>query len=309
MRKACLDMVHELAKRDPRVVYIGSDPGPGTLNAMKKEFPERFFIEGISEQNVIGMAAGLAMEGYIPYVNTISTFLTRRCYEQVAIDVALHKLPVRLIGNGGGVVYAPLGPTHTAVEDMALMRAVPGMTVVAPSDAPEMRRFMAKTLDHVGPIYIRLAKGGDPVISREQDEFVIGKAISMRQGKDVLICSTGVMSGRALAVAETLAGEGISCGVLHLPSVKPLDIASILKEAAGVRLIVAAEEHGSIGGLGSALLEGLNDALPGKALPPVLRLSLPDVFTHKYGSQDGLLKLYGLDAPSIAATIRDTLKS
>jgi transketolase len=102
MRKACLDMVHELAKRDPRVVYIGSDPGPGTLNAMKKEFPERFFIEGISEQNVIGMAAGLAMEGYIPYVNTISTFLTRRCYEQVAIDVALHKLPVRLIGNGGG---------------------------------------------------------------------------------------------------------------------------------------------------------------------------------------------------------------
>jgi transketolase len=309
MRKACLDMVHELARRDSRVVYIGSDPGPGTLNAMKKEFPERFFIEGISEQNVIGMAAGLAMEGYIPYVNTISTFLTRRCYEQVAIDVALHKLPVRLIGNGGGVVYAPLGPTHTAVEDMALMRAVPGMAVIAPSDAPEMRRFMAKTLDHAGPIYIRLAKGGDPVVSREGDEFVIGQAISMREGKDALICSTGVMSGRALAVAETLAGEGLACGVLHLPTVKPLDIASILKAAAGVRLIVSAEEHGRIGGLGSALLEGLNDAAPGKPLPPVLRLSLPDVFTHKYGSQDGLLKLYGLDVPAIAAAIRDALKS
>jgi transketolase len=309
MRKACLDMVHELAKRDPRVVYIGSDPGPGTLNAMKKEFPERFFIEGISEQNVIGMAAGLAMEGYIPYVNTISTFLTRRCYEQVAIDVALHNLPVRLIGNGGGVVYAPLGPTHTAIEDIALMRAVPGMAVVAPSDAPEMRRFMAKTLDHAGPIYIRLAKGGDPVVSRESDDFIIGKAISMRQGRDVLICSTGVMSGRALNVAETLAGEGIACGVLHLPTVKPLDIASILKEAAGARLIVAVEEHGRVGGLGSALLEGLNDAYSGRSMPPVLRLSMPDVFTHKYGSQDGLLKLYGLDAPAIAAAIRDALKS
>src|SRR5947209_6866902 len=117
VRKTCLDMVHDLARRDERVLYIGSDPGPGTLDKMKHEFPDRLFIEGIAEQNLVGMAAGLAMEGYIPYINTISTFLTRRCFEQVAIDLCLHNLPVRMVGNGGGFVYAPLGPTHTAVED------------------------------------------------------------------------------------------------------------------------------------------------------------------------------------------------
>src|ERR1700741_5347702 len=145
MRKVALDSVYQLAKIDPRVVFIGSDLGPGVLNAMKKEMPDRFFMEGVSEQHVVGMSAGLAMEGYIPYVNTIATFLTRRCYEQVAVDVCLHELPVRLIANGGGLVYAPLGRTHTAVEDIAIMRALPNMTIVCPTDGDEMRRFMEQT--------------------------------------------------------------------------------------------------------------------------------------------------------------------
>ncbi len=156
MRRACLDMVHELAKRDPRVVFVGSDLGPGVLDEMKKEMPDRFYMEGVSEQALIGIAAGLAMEGFIPYVNTIATFITRRCYEQVAVDLCLHNLPVRLIANGGGLVYAPLGPTHQAIEDIAIMRALPNMTVVAPADAEEMRRFMDHTLDWKRPIYIRL---------------------------------------------------------------------------------------------------------------------------------------------------------
>ena len=126
-------MVHKLAARDERVLYIGSDPGAGTLRAMSKEFPSRHLIEGISEAHIIGMSAGLAMEGYVPYVNTIATFLTRRCYEQVAVDLCLHNLPVRLIANGGGLVYAPLGPTHQAIEDIAIMRALPNMTVVCPA--------------------------------------------------------------------------------------------------------------------------------------------------------------------------------
>ena len=132
MRKTSLDTVYEMARNDPRVVFIGSDLGAGTLDQFKEEMPERFFMEGVTEQNIIGMAAGLAMEGYIPYVNTIATFITRRCFEQVAVDLCLHNLPVRLIGNGGGLVYAPLGPTHLAVEDMAIMRSLPNMTVVAP---------------------------------------------------------------------------------------------------------------------------------------------------------------------------------
>src|ERR1700730_7631908 len=176
MRATCLNMIHELAKRDKRAMFIGSDLSPGLLTAMRKEFPERWYMEGVSEANIIGMAAGLAMEGYIPYVNTIATFITRRCYEQIAVDLCMHNLPVRLIGNGGGVVYAPLGPTHLAVEDIAIMRVLPHMTVVAVADAEEMKRLMRETLDWPDPIYIRLGKGGEPVISSPANGFTIGKA-------------------------------------------------------------------------------------------------------------------------------------
>src|ERR1700683_1559794 len=183
MRQTCLNMVYDLAKRDKRVLFIGSDLSPGLLGDMKKEMPERWYMEGITEAKVIGMAAGFAMEGYIPYVNTIATFITRRCYEQVAVDLCLHNLPVRLIGNGGGLVYAPLGPTHLAIEDIAIMRALPNRPVVAVCDADEMKRFMDQTLDWPGPIYIRLAKGYDPIVSRDELGFTIGKALEMREAK------------------------------------------------------------------------------------------------------------------------------
>src|SRR5438045_2710578 len=200
MRNTCLNMVHELAKRDPRTVFIGSDLSPGLLAGMQKEFPDRWYMEGVSEAHVIGMAAGMAMEGYIPYVHTIATFITRRCYEQVAVDLCLHNLPVRLIGNGGGLVYAPLGPTHLAIEDIAIMRALPNMTVVSVCDADEMNRFMEQTLDWPGPIYIRLAKGFDPIVSDPKHEFSIGKAIVMREASAtrgrVLLVSTGVATTR-----------------------------------------------------------------------------------------------------------------
>ena len=307
MRATSLNMVHDLARRDSRILYIGSDPGAGTLNAMKAEFPDRFLIEGISEANVIGMSAGLAMEGYVPYVNTIATFLTRRCYDQIAIDLCLHKLPVRLIANGGGVVYAPLGPTHQATEDIAIMRALPDMAVVAVCDAEEMKRFMDQTPDWPGPIYIRLGKGGDAIVSKPENGFAIGKAILMREPGDVLIVSTGVMLSRALAAAETLAGDdGINCGVLHMHTVKPLDAEALIRLARGVRLVVTVEEHTRVGGLGSAVLEALHDA-PGSRPPPVMRLGIPDVFSHKYGSQDDLLRLHGLDPASIAASVRSAV--
>ena len=145
MRQTCLNMVYDLAKRDKRVVFVGSDLSPGLLADMKHDMPDRWYMEGITEQNLIGMAAGLAKEGYIPYANTIATFMTRRCYEQVAVDLCLHDLPVRLIANGGGLVYAPLGPTHLAIEDIAIMRALPNMTVTAVCDAKEMVRLMNAT--------------------------------------------------------------------------------------------------------------------------------------------------------------------
>ncbi len=307
MRGACMEMVHELARRDPRVVYVGSDLGAGTLDAMKEEFPERFFMEGVSEANLIGMAAGLAMEGFIPYVHTISTFITRRAFEQVAVDVCLHDLPVRLIGNGGGLVYAPLGPTHMAVEDIAAMRSLPGMTVVAPVDAEEMRRFMPQTLDRPGPIYIRLAKGYDDVVSRESDGFEIGRAITLREPGEVLFVTTGVMAQRALAAAEMLKEGGIACGVLHMHTVKPLDADTLLQLAGKVKLVVTVEEHTLIGGFSGAVVELFADHEWSVPPPRLKRLGLPDRFLSDYGSQDFLLERCGLDPEAIAATVRKAL--
>lgn len=302
MRKTCLDMVYELAKEDPRVVFVGSDLGPGVLDQMKFEMPDRFYMEGVSEQAIIGIAAGLAMEGYIPYVNTIATFITRRCYEQVAVDLCLHDLPVRLIANGGGLVYAPLGPTHLASEDVAIMRALPNMAVVAPADATEMQRFMSVSLDWPHPIYIRLGKGGDPVITGGESDFEIGRAVRLRETPAVGITflSSGVMSGRALDAAGILAGNGIAAGVIHVPTIKPLDTDAVIRAAEQSSLIVTLEEHTLIGGLGSAIAELYADHGIGT---PLKRLGLPDEFPQGYGSQESMLAAYGLEPDAIADAV------
>src|SRR6478736_1979890 len=307
MRKRSLDMVHALAKRDERVVFIGSDLSPGLLGGMKKEFPSRYYMEGVMEANIIGMAAGMAMDGFTPFVNTIATFITRRCYEQVAVDLCLHDLPVRLIANGGGLVYAPLGPTHLAVEDMAIMRALPNMTVTAVCDAKEMVRLMNCTLDWPHPIYIRLAKGGDPVVSPDEHGFAIGKAIPMRRARSrhsAVLMSTGVMTTNSLAAAELLAKDGIDMSVVHFHTVKPLDEAAVLDFARDSELVVTVEEGIRIGGLGSAITDVIVEHL-GTAAPPVKRLGLPDEFPHNYGLQDELFDIYGLMPAQIAASVRD----
>jgi transketolase len=310
MRATCQNMVYDLAKRDKRVIFIGSDLSPGLLADMKKEMPERWYMEGITEANVIGMAAGLAMEGYVPYVNTIATFITRRCYEQVAVDLCLHELPVRLIGNGGGLVYAPLGPTHLAIEDIAIMRALPNMTVTAVCDAKEMVRLMNCTLDWPHPIYIRLAKGGDPIVSGEENGFVIGKAIPMmraRSRRSVVLMATGVMTTNCLAAADLLSKDGHDVSVLHFHTVKPLDEEAVLEFADGAELVVTVEEGTRIGGFGSAVTDVLVEKL-GVAIPPMLRIGLPDAFPHKYGLQEELFEVYGLTPAQIAARTVKSLK-
>ncbi len=308
MRKMCLNVVHELARKDPRVFFIGSDLGIGTLQKFKEEIPERFFMEGISEANMIGMAAGLAMEGKIPYVNTIATFLTRRCFEQVVVDLGLHKLNVRLIGNGGGLVYAPLGPTHEAIEDIAIMRAIPNMTVIAPADADEMRRAMFQSLDHPGPMYIRVAKGGDPIVTDDRLGFKIGKAIPMREGPDALIVTTGITLKNGLEAFDQLKEHQIKCAVVHVPTIKPLDVGTIKEYAANVSVIVTVEEHSIIGGLGSAVAETIveaNFSSPKK----FKRIGIPDVFAEKYGSQAGLMRGFGITTENIVSTIKNLTES
>jgi transketolase len=308
MRKRCLDMVYALAQRDDRVVFIGSDLSPGLLGEMKKAYPQRYFMEGVAEANIIGVAAGMAMEGLVPYVNTIATFITRRCYEQVALDLCLHDLPVRLIGNGGGYVYAPLGPTHQAIEDLAIMRALPNMTVTAVCDAEEMTRLMNASLDWPHPIYIRLAKGGDPIVSRPDKGFAIGKAIDMSENggnADALLVATGVATTAALEASKRLAEDGVRCRVLHVHTVKPLDSHAIVAAAHEVRLVVTVEEHSVIGGLGSAVLEALADA--GEALPPVRRLGIGDEFAKHYGNQQKLMDVWGINPQGIAGAVTDGL--
>ena len=310
MRKVCIDMVYELAKKDPRVVFIGSDLSPGLLQKMKDSMPERYYMEGVTEANVIGMSAGMAMDGYMPFVNTIATFITRRCYEQVALDLCLHHLPVRLIANGGGLVYAPLGPTHLAVEDIAIMRALPNMTVTAVADAEEMVRLMEATLDWPHPIYIRLGKGGDPIVSRAENGFEIGKGIVMRRSDardPVLLISCGVMTNRALLAADLLQQKGIPAEVIHIHTIKPLDERLIVERARRARGIFAIEEHTVIGGLGSAVIDTLVEHL-GPRMPLVQKLGLADQFAKNYGSQDDLLELNGLQPHQIADRVEQVLQ-
>ncbi len=300
MRQSALNTVYELAKRDPRVLFVGSDLGAGVLEKFKTEMPDRFFMEGVAEQHIIGMCAGLAMDGYIPYFNTIATFLSRRCYEQVAVDLGLHNLPVRLLASGGGAVYAPLGPTHIALEDVAIMRAIPNMTVVCPADAPEMTRVVEATLDWSGPVYIRFGKGGDPVISSPENPFALGKAIVMRSGGDVVLMSMGVMTARCLRAADELAAAGVDATVVHFHTVKPLDEQAVCEYSADRSLVVTVEEHTRIGGLGSAITDVLAEAGIGT---PQLRLAFPDEFVGTYGSQDSVLQAAGLQPPGIARSV------
>ncbi|HXT41010.1 MAG TPA: transketolase C-terminal domain-containing protein [Candidatus Angelobacter sp.] len=307
MRKTCLDMVYELARKDRRVFFIGSDLGIGTLKQFKAEMPDRFFMEGVSEANIIGIAAGLALEGKIVYINTIATFLTRRCFEQVALDLCLHNANVRLIGSGGGMVYAPLGPTHEAIDDIAIFRALPRMTIVAPADADEMRRLMPLTVDYSGPIYVRLGKGGDPIVTNDRTPFQIGKTIPMRDGSDALIVSTGVMLKPALDAAEALGKEGIEAAVLHMPTIKPFDTEAVIERASRAHAVVTLEEHNIIGGLGSAVAEAIAEA-NFDAPKRFKRIGLPDVFPDKYGSQAGLMARYGLTAERIVEIVQSLMQ-
>ena len=280
-------MIYELAKQDERIVFIGSDLGAGVLDEFKRDMPDRFFMEGVAEQNLVGMAAGMALSGKIVYVNTIATFLTRRAFEQVCLDVGLHHANVRLIGNGGGAVYAPLGPTHMATDDIALMRTIPGMTILCPSDAVEMEYEMRQTVDHAGPMYIRLGRGGDPILEKRK----------RRSKADVLLIATGTASQVADAAADDLDAD-----FLHLPRIKPLCGDAIRRELHRRRVVVTVEDHSIIGGLGSAVAEVLAEAGYGGKFK---RTGYPDVFPKGYGTQDEMRAAYGISVENIVATVKE----
>jgi transketolase len=301
-----LQTIYEIAKSDPNILYVGSDVGYKTLADFKQDLPDQYFVEGISEAYVIGMAAGLAMSGKKPYVNTIATFLSRRCYEQLAVDVCLGNYDVRLYANGGGLVYASLGPTHLAIEDIALMRALPNMTVIVPTDADEMERAVRASKDYSGPIYFRVARGGDPLVNQKDFDFEIGKANVLRKPGQLLFIATGIMVHKALQVAQILETEEIQAGVVNVHTLKPLDEVTLTSLLEMVPNVIALEEHSLIGGLGSAVSQLMAEKVINKPLQ-FKQLGIPDCFPDKYGRQEDLLEYYGLDNESILTVARKML--
>ncbi len=256
-------------------------------------------MEGVSEQAIVGIAAGMAMEGKIPFVNTISTFITRRCFEQIVVDLCLHNLPVKLVGNGGGLVYAPLGPTHQAIEDLSITRVIPNMTVIAPCDAIEMEMLVKESISLKSPLYIRIARGGEKIISNRKEKFQIGKGILKKKPGKILFISTGVMTQRTLEASKILeTKDGIKSGVLHLATVKPLDKNILKKLIPTVDKIITVEENILAGGFGSSILEFTSDIFP-IYLNKISRLGLQDKFVDQYGSQDELCITNGLSAKKI----------
>ena len=216
-------------------------------------------------------------------------------------------MPVRLIGNGGGLVYAPLGPTHLATDDLAILRAIPNLSIIAPADAEEMRRLMPQTVDYPGPLYIRLAKGYDPVVSSPELPCEIGRAVTMREGGDALIVTTGITLQVALTAADELSLKGIQSTVLHMHTVKPIDSGKYLEYAARIPIIVTVEEHTIMGGLGSILAEVLvEDSF--ESPKRFKRIGIPDAFADEYGSQRSLMEKYGITAQRVVREIEQLAK-
>lgn len=305
MRKTALDAISSLIERDPRVVFVGSDLGAGTLVEVRKRFPSRVLMEGIAEQHIVGFAAGLAMEGFVPFVHTIGTFLTRRALEQVIVDIALHRLPVRLIGAGGGLVYAPLGPTHQAIDDFALMRTIPHMQVFAPADPLEMATLIEWLGQDPNPAYVRVAKGGEKVVTADLIGSWPTSLRIVREGADVAVISTGALLSETMHSAELLASEGIDVTLVHVPSLVPLDEAGLLEVLNGFEKIVVVEEHIPIGGLWSALAEL---SVSSGVLRHVERIGLPHRFADRYGSQRDHWNALDLSSIGLTQRIREIVK-
>ncbi|MBT7610579.1 MAG: transketolase [Bacteriovoracaceae bacterium] len=254
MRKTGLNTIYSMAKEDKNILFIGSDLGKDTLPEFKSELPNQFFMEGISEANIVSMSSGLAQEGFKVYINTIATFFTRRAFEQIALDVYSENLDIVIYGNGGGLVYGPLGHSHTAVDDFALFYPLSDMTILAPSDAHEMESLMKQTKNFPGPVYIRLGKGGDKVVTKDFKPL-IGKALFFDHGGKgkKLICTTGIMLQRALEISSSIP----NCDVLHFSTVQPIDRKALIDKAQEYKEIIVLEEHLKNGGLGTRIIDEL----------------------------------------------------
>ena len=307
MRNAFARVMTELSQERSDVCLLSGDIGNRMFDGYKEVAPTRFLNCGIAEANMMSMAAGMALSGLRPVVYTITPFTTTRCLEQIRVGVAYHQAPVVIVGTGSGLSYAELGPTHHSLEDMAVLRTLPGLNVLAPADGKELVAQLREALDAPNPTYIRIGKKGEPQLHSGFSDLGIGKANLLRKGRDLLVLGVGPILGEALQAAEVLASEGCSVAVASLGGVKPLDTAFLTAMAKRFPCWLSLEEHGITGGLGSALLEWLSEH---NALSIRLkRLGVPDVFLHELGSQGFTRRQLGLDVEGLVHSFRQQLKS
>jgi transketolase len=290
----------EMGRENPKIVVLEADLGRSTMTCyFEQAFPERFFEMGIAEANMTSFAAGLSLTGKIPFTNSFAVFAAGRAYDQIRQGVCIPALNVRIIGSSAGLSDFGDGSTHQSVEDVAIMRAIPNMTVLVPADANETRTMTRAMADYRGPVYMRITRNDLPDVMPEDEPFVAGKPHLIRQGKDVVAFANGQMVSAALAAAEALEEEGISLRVVNVSSMKPVDEAALVSLAEGMKGIVTAEEHSLIGGLGSLIAE----VMRGRNVPQ-RSIGIADRFGQSAHNYDDLLEAYGLTPAHVAAAVR-----
>ena len=294
----------DLAREDPRIVVLVNDcVSSSKVGAFGEEFPRRLFNVGIAEQNMVGIAAGLANGGKVPLVCSASCFLTARALEQIKVDVAYSNSNVKLCGMSSGVAYGALGPTHHSIEDLAWMRAIANMTVIVPADPLETEGALRAACRMVGPVFLRLSRMPVPMVNDAGYRFEIGRASRLREGNDITLIANGVMVARAIEAATLLGDRGVSARVLNMATVRPIDRDAIVRAAAETGAIVTVEEHSIFGGLGSAVAEVVVVA---KAVPMRI-LGIPGVFAPT-GSAQWLLEHFNLCAEGIRDAALDLME-
>jgi transketolase len=301
LRTSFIKTLYEIAGRDPRVTLIVGDLGFGVVTDFARRYPNQFINAGVSEQNMTGLAAGMALAGRIVFTYSIANFPTLRCIEQIRNDVCYHGANVKIVAVGGGYAYGSLGMTHHATEDFAILRSLPGLKVVAPGDPVETRLAVQRLVEDPSPCYLRLGRAGEPSLHADDIDFVIGRAITVRDGSDATLISTGGMLENCLKVAQCLQGEGLQTQVISMHTVKPLDHAAVIEAGMKTGVVLTVEEHSEVGGLGSAVA----DVLLQFGYPGVFRkIALPDRFSSVAGDCEYLRALGGLDVDSIANAVR-----
>lgn len=303
MKKTFFDTLYKLAEEDKRVMFIKADTA--YVPDFQKAFPKQYLDVGIAEQNMIGIAAGMALEGKIPFTYSIVNFSSMRCLEQIRNDIAYHKLNAKIVSCGAGFDYGYLGATHHATEDLGIMRGMPNMIVFSPCDSYEVISIMNSVLSIDGPCFIRIGHGGEKILHKNPiQDFKIGKAYQLVMGKDVSIFATGSITEEAVMAARELNSKGYDVGVYSFPTIKPIDKELIMKCANQSRLIITVEEHNIIGGLGSAVAEVLAEMPSRGAI--LKRIGVQDVFTMIIGDRTFLKKTYHMDMNAIIDIIRNS---